>query len=49
MFFGNLSNNPSGISEQSLESSRIIYAGAVCALAALPLLLTVALTMIWGA
>jgi hypothetical protein len=48
MFFGNFGKNPSA-SEQVLESSRILYASAICAIAALPLLLTIALTVLWGA
>jgi hypothetical protein len=48
MSFGNFSKNAS-VSEQTLESSRILYASAICAIAALPLLLTVVLTVLWGA
>jgi hypothetical protein len=48
MSFGNFGKNAS-VSEQTLESSRILYASAMCAIAALPLLTTVLLTVLWGA
>lgn len=35
--------------ERSLESARILYAAAICALATLPLVLSVALIVMWGA
>jgi hypothetical protein len=49
MSFGNFGGNTSATTEQELESSRILYAGAICAIAALPLLLTVGLMVLWGA
>jgi hypothetical protein len=35
--------------ERSLENARLIYAAAICALASLPLVLSVTLILMWGA
>lgn len=44
MSLGSFSKN-----EQSLESARIAYAAAACAVASLPFVLTIALVVMWGA
>jgi hypothetical protein len=46
MSYGSFEKNSA---ERSLESARILYAAAICALAMLPLALSVALIVIWGA
>jgi hypothetical protein len=46
MSYGSFGKN-SG--ERSLESARIVYAAGVCAVASLPLVLSVALVVMWGA
>ncbi len=46
MSLGSFSKNSH---EQSLESARIAYAAAVCAVASLPFVLTIALVVMWGA
>jgi hypothetical protein len=46
MSYGSFEKNSA---ERSLESARIVYAAGLCALASLPLVLTVALMVVWGA